>query len=138
MYKFYINDVRVFPNFKSDLAKEIARETGQMFFREKLSSKLVFQGADFDRLAYADLETAFNLRIEYRNNKEYFKGVFYQTDCSIDYNNRILEASISPLDAYTEILENLDKEIDLVAAAPKLMDLTAFKRPVIQVYWPVS
>lgn len=138
MYKFYINDVRVFPNFKSDLAKEIARETGQMFFREKLSSKLVFQGADFDRLAYADLETAFNLRIEYRNNKEYFKGVFYQTDCSIDYNNRILEASISPLDAYTEVLENLDKEIDLVAAAPKLMDLTAFKRPVIQVYLPGS
>ena len=73
-YKFTItaNGVTrvVHPIYKNDISKEIAKESGQQFFRETLSGSLKFVGADFEWINSQPFETEFKLAIN-----EEFEGV---------------------------------------------------------------
>jgi hypothetical protein len=76
-YQWYIqpNDgelTEVFPIYKDDLAINYERETGQMFFREKLSGKLTFVGTDYEFIMSQDFETTFWLFCK-RNGNNYNK-----------------------------------------------------------------
>lgn len=142
LYKFYVNGEEIHPIYKDDLAKDIALESGQVFTREKLSGKLTLMGEDFIRIIREDIETEFILtiykQIYGQQPKLYFTGRFFKTDCSINYDRKSLEVTVDPYDDYDQVLEILDKEIDIIQAAPAITELTAVKRPVIQIYLPGS
>lgn len=140
VYYFYINGTKVNPVYKNDLAKEISAETGQQFLREKLTSKLTLYGEGFNLINNADIETEFSIIVEKeilgQLPKPYFKGRFFKTDCAFNFDDRSVEFNVDPSDEYNQILEALDKEIDIVQLAPKITPLKAWKRPIIQLYVP--
>ena len=141
-YLFYVNDTRVFPSYKDDLSKEISQEPGQVFKREKLNGKLTLYGQDYLLIHRSSMDTEFRLKVEIQYHDEdpklYFSGRFFKTDCAFDIDNRAVELTADPIDGYMDIMEALDKEVDIVQLAPKITRLKCMKRPVIQVYVPGS
>lgn len=137
-YQWYIqpNDgelTEVFPIYKDDLAINYERESGQMFFREKLSGKLTFVGDDFTFLTSNAFDAAFHVTAK-RNGADYYQGVFYFTDCEINYDDNIISVQPEIEDAYDNILNNYEKELDLLQQAVETENITYYKRPMIQVY----
>ena len=137
-YQWYIQPnngelTEVFPIYKDDLAINYERETGQMFFREKLSGKLTFVGTDFEYIMSQDFETTFWLFCK-RNGDDYHKCKFYFTDCEINYDDKIIEVQTQVTDQYDNILDNYEKEIDLLQKAVATENIVYKKRPMIQVY----
>lgn len=137
-YQWYIqpNDgelTEVFPIYKDDLALNYERETGQMFFREKLSGKLTFVGTDFEFIMSQDFETTFWLFCK-RNGNDYHKCKFFFTDCEINFDDKKIEVQTQVTDQYDSILDNYEKELDLLQQNVATENITYKKRPMIQVY----
>ena len=87
LYRFSINGHSVNPNYKQDLSKEYEMESGQQFFRAKLSGKLSFLREDYDWLDAQDFNTEFILLLEEsldggKSWSEYYRGKFMITDCT--------------------------------------------------------
>lgn len=129
------------PVYKDDLSKDIELETGQRFFREKLSGKLSFVRDEFDTLNAADFETEFDFEI-YKSTTAgqswtlYFTGKFMKTDCEWNASDRIVTVQPDAQDVYTDILSGLEKEFDLIKLTPEIKRVGLTKRPLLQVYVP--
>ena len=141
LYRFSINGQRVNPNYKQDLSKEYEMESGQQFFRAKLSGKLSFLREDYDWLDAQDFSTEFVLLVEEsldggKKWTEYYKGKFMKTDCTWDVDNKKCEVQPDIYDQYNDVIAGLDKEYNIIPLAPKMTSLTLKKRPLIQVYIP--
>lgn len=141
LYRFSINGHRVNPFYKDDLSKQYEMESNQHFFREKLSGKLSFLGADYKWLDSQDFETEFILLMEESFDggiswKQYFQGSFMKTDCKWDEDNMKCEVTPDVKDDYNAVLAGLDKEYNLIELAPEIESLTIKKRPMIQIYAP--
>ena len=141
LYRFSINGHRVNPFYKDDLSKQYEMESNQQFFREKLSGKLSFLGADYKWLDSQDFETEFILLMEESFDggiswKQYFQGSFMKTDCKWDEDNMKCEVTPDVKDDYNAVLAGLDKEYNLIELAPEIESLTIKKRPMIQIYAP--
>ena len=67
IYKFELtfngNTSQCYPIYKDSLSKEYAKESGQEFFRAKLSGKLTFAGADYAAIMGAAFDTKFGIEI---------------------------------------------------------------------------
>ena len=130
-------DVR--PIYNSDLSLDYEPESGQRFFRKKLSGKLTFIGADYTLIMNAPFETEFLIGIYAtfdggESGDVLFNGKFMKTDCQIDMDNKSLTVQPNVLDDYENVLAGLEKEYDLIPLAPELTPLTMDKRPLIQIY----
>ena len=141
LYRFSINGQRVNPNYKQDLSKEYEMESGQQFFRAKLSGKLSFLREDYDWLDAQDFSTEFVLLVEEsldggKKWTEYYKGKFMKTDCTWDEDNKKCEVQPDIYDQYNDVIAGLDKEYNIIPLAPEMTSLTIMKRPLIQVYIP--
>ena len=141
LYRFSINGQRVNPNYKQDLSKEYEMESGQQFFRAKLSGKLSFLREDYDWLDAQDFSTEFVLLVEEsldggKKWTEYYKGKFMKTDCTWDVDNKKCEVQPDVYDQYNDVLAGLDKEYNIIPLSPETVSLTIMKRPLIQVYIP--
>lgn len=141
LYRFSINGHTVNPNYKEDLSKEYELESGQQFFRAKLSGKLSFVRDDFDWLDAQDFSTEFILLLEESLDRgktwtEYYKGKFMKTDCTWDVDNKKCEVQPDIYDQYNDVIAGLDKEYNIIPLAPEMTSLTIMKRPLIQVYIP--
>ena len=139
LYRFSINGQRVNPNYKQDLSKEYEMESGQQFFRAKLSGKLSFLREDYDWLDAQDFSTEFVLLVEEsldggKKWTEYYKGKFMKTDCTWDEDNKKCEVQPDVYDQYNDVLAGLDKEYNIIPLSPEMTSLTIQKRPLIQVY----
>jgi len=139
-YRWSINGTAVSPIFKEDLAKDIELESGQQFFREKISGKFAFIDQDFNFINDSLFETEFILLCEQfiTDWKPYFVGRFMKTDCSFDLDGKLIEVAVEAVDNYNKILSGLEVEYDLIKLSPAITSLKIDKRPLIQVYNPGS
>ena len=130
-----------FPIYKDDLAKNYEKESGQEFFRAKLSGKLTFEKDDYTYIVSAAFDKQFllNIYISYNGGRTwalYWTGTFWKTDCEFDGDAETVVVQPTVLDQYNDILAGLDKEYNLIDLAPSMAQIKADKRPMIQVYVP--
>lgn len=145
IYKFELtingNTSRCYPLYKDSLSKDYAKESGQEFFRAKLTGELVFEGTDYAAIVAATFDTKFGLEIFISSDagstwSSYWKGYFYKTDCEFDTDEKTIKVKPSVEDDYTAIMAGLEHEFDLIDLAPEIREVDADKRPLIQLYSP--
>lgn len=145
IYKFQLSagsaTQRAFPIYKDDLAKDFEKESGQEFFRAKLSGNLTFESNDYMFIVLKAFDTQFVLEIFISYNAgqtwtTYWRGTFWKTDCDFDDDAKTVSVKPTVWDQYNDILAGLDKEYNLIDLAPEIVPVKADKRPMIQVYVP--
>jgi len=127
--------------YSDDLSKEFELETGQQFYRAKLSGSIAFIGDDFDWLDAQAFETQFRFYLMKSvdgglNWETYWIGEFYKTDGDWDEDTKKVVVKPTVLDAYSTILAEMDKEFNLIKLAPAKVEVSIDKRPLIQMYVP--
>lgn len=145
IYKFELTigetTERCYPIYKDDLAKDFEQESNQQFFRAKLSGKLTFQSADYDRIVAAAFDTQFLLEIFISYNAgqswtSYWSGTFWKTDCDFDGDAKTVQVTPTVNDKYNDVLAGMEKEYNLIDLLPQIVPVNLDKRPMIQVYVP--
>ena len=143
IYKFELTvngtTQRAFPIYGGDLAKEFEKESGQQFFRAKLSGDLTFENADYSFITSQAFDAEFLLEmfISYDAGQtwtSYWRGNFWKTDCVFDIDAGTVVVQPTVLDQYTDVLAGLDKEYNLIDLAPEIIPIKADKRPMTQIY----
>ena len=129
------------PVYKSDLAVEYAQETGELFYRPKLSGQLTFTGCDYADIAAADFDTTFMLDLDIstdggRTWRAVLEGQFHKTDCEFDYADSRATAEIETRDRYSKLLDGLETEFRLTKLPIAVRRLVMQKRPLVQLYSP--
>lgn len=131
------NPRTVYPKYSDKLAIDVGHDSNEEYYREKLSGTLTFVNDDYTYITTKTLDTKFTLLIEYKQLGSWFTLLycyFYQTDCDIDADNKILSVTPTTDDGYEEFIGGLDKEYDLVKLAPKITPVMLDKRPCLQFY----
>ena len=129
------------PVYEGDLSIVTAKETGQAFFRSRLSGDITFVRSDFD---YLLAECGMNDRVEVILEEftgtwdALFHGFFYRADSVIDEDNRTWAVTPQPLDQYDKVVAALDREFDLVRLDVKRTPVTFLQQGLIQLYAPGS
>lgn len=145
IYKFELaadgTTQRAFPIYKNDLAKDFEKESGQEFFRAKLSGNLTFESNDYAFIVSKAFDTQFLLEIfiSYDAGQtwtSYWRGNFWKTDCEFDEDTQTVTVKPTVLDQYNDVLAGMDKEYNLIELSPAITPVRADKRPMIQVYVP--
>lgn len=145
IYKFELsalgNTQRAYPVYKDDLSKEFEKESGQEFFRAKLSGKLTFQRDDYAFIVSKAFDTQFTLEIYISYNAGsswtlYWIGTFWKTDCDFDEDSQSVIVQPTVKDQYNDVLAGIEKEFNLIDLAPEIAVIKADKRPMVQVYIP--
>lgn len=145
IYKFQLSagsaTQRAYPIYKDDLAKDFEKESGQEFFRAKLSGNLTLESHDYTFIISKAFDTQFVLEIfiSYDAGQTwttYWRGTFWKTDCDFDDDAKTVVVKPTVWDQYNDILAGLDKEYNLIELAPEIVPVKADKRPMIQVYVP--
>lgn len=145
IYKFELsalgNTQRAYPIYKDDLSKEFEKESGQEFFRAKLSGKLTFERDDYAFIVAQAFDTQFTLDvyISYDAGSSwalYWTGTFWKTDCDFDEDSQTVIVQPTVKDQYNDVLAGMDKEFNLIDLAPEMAIIKADKRPMVQVYIP--
>lgn len=145
IYKFELsalgNTQRAYPVYKDDLSKEFEKESGQEFFRAKLSGKLTFQRDDYTFIVSKAFDTQFTLEIYISYNAGsswalYWTGTFWKTDCDFDEDSQNVIVQPTVKDQYNDVLAGMEKEFNLIDLAPEIAVIKADKRPMVQVYIP--
>lgn len=130
---------QVYPLYDDSLDKDLEMESQHVFFREKLSGKLVFVRSEYPMIAEADIEAEFVLHIDRKIHEQplevdWFVGVFTKTDCEGDDDNTILEVQPRVRDRYNKLMEGMNKEFNLIDIVPNRSELLLLLQPVVQVY----
>ena len=145
IYKFQLSadsaTQRAFPIYKDDLAKDFEKESGQEFFRAKLSGNLTFESDDYTFVVSKAFDTQFALEIFISYNAgqswtSYWRGTFWKTDCDFDDDAKTVSVKPTVWDQYNDVLAGMDKEYNLIELAPEIAPVKADKRPMVQVYVP--
>lgn len=145
IYKFELSangtTQSAFPIWPDSLSKDFEKESGQQFFRAKLSGKLTFQRDDYSFIVNAAFDSQFTLEIFISYNAgqtwtSYWVGMFWKTDCEFDADSGTVVVTPSVLDQYNDVLAGMEKEYNLIELAPEIVQVKADKRPMIQVYVP--
>ena len=145
IYKFELTagetTQRAYPIYNGELSKNFEKESGQEFFRAKLSGELIFESDDYTFIVSKAFETQFVVEIFISYNagnswESYWRGTFWKTDCEFDDDAQMVAVKPTVYDQYNDILAGLDKEFDLIQLAPSMNEIKADKRPMIQVYVP--
>lgn len=129
----------VHPVYKSDLAIKSEKETGQRFFRRKMSGKLVFIGEEFAAIMAEGFGTVYHVFMEISDNggltwTAYWHGKFMRTDCTINLDEKTVTVQPNVIDEYTDIMNAWDKEYNLIELAPAIDRVGIWKRAALQVY----
>lgn len=143
IYKFTLfagtaNERRVYPIY-SDLSKEWTQESGERFFREALSGDLTFAGPDYDFIIGLAFGVKIPILVSISQDAgaawvDYWKGQFTITDCTVNEDDKSIKVNPSPIDQYTDILNGVEKEFDIVSLKPAMAQVKLDKRPMLQVY----
>ncbi len=132
---------RAYPIYNNELSLSFEKETGQEFFRRKLSGELEFQSVDYRRIVAAAFDTRFGIVISISYNagatwSVYWSGEFWKTDCKFDADSETVTVTPSVKDQYTDVLAGIEKEYNLIDLKPEITPVKADKRPMVQVYVP--
>ena len=133
-------------NWSADLSIKYTREDEEAFLRKELDGSLKFLASDYEYIMQSDFEETKYIKIwayeksqdgnnaSYYTWKEIFAGKFFMTDCEVDTFRKTIEAEIETEDEYTEILNCIDKEYDLMKLPIAIESLTYYKRTAVQIY----
>lgn len=129
----------VHPIYKDDLSLNYERETGQQFFRAKLSSKITFVAADAQHIISAPFYTDFKITIQKSIDQrltwsDYYQCHFFKTDCTINEDDKSVSVQPTVKDRYEAVLNGMEKEFNLIELAPAIEPIKAKKRPMLQIY----
>ena len=129
------------PIYNDSLSKDFEKESGQEFFRAKLSGELTFNGDDYNFIDSSSFDTQFGLEIFISYDfgstwASYWTGTFWKTDCKFDEDSHTVKVKPTVSDQYNDVLAGLDKEYNLIDLAPQIIPVKADKRPMVQVYVP--
>jgi len=123
-----------------NLKKNYELENNQQFFRVKLDGLVKLFSDDY-QFVYDKIfgqsgvfDTEFHFYIF--DTLQYFHGTFMATDLEVFEDDERLEISIKSLDEYTDLVNGMDKEFDVIKITPAMTSVDIAKRPVIQVYMP--
>ena len=141
IYKFTLNGADAKPIYGEDLAKVFEKESGEEFFRAKLNNPLTFIKDDYDSIMAEafDYEHSVVVYISYNGGtswSEYWRGKFWRTDCKINEDDKVIEVTPSVDDEYSNVLNGMEKEYDLITLAPELEEVLLDKRGMVQIYTP--
>lgn len=145
IYKFELSangtTQRAYPIYNDSLAKDFEKESGQEFFRAKLSGELTFESEDYQFIVEQSFDEQFELEIFISYDAgvtwaSYWTGTFWKTDCKFDDDAEMVVVKPTVLDHYNDVLAGLDKEYNLIDLAPEIVPVKADKRPMVQVYVP--
>ena len=141
IYKFELNGEDCFPLWGPELSKVFEKESDEEFFRAKLSDSLVFIREDYDYIMSKAFDFRFSLIIYISYNAgttwtQYWQGCFWKTDCTINEDDKSIEVTPSVIDEYTDVMDGLEKEYDLIQLAPAIEEVWLDKRSMIQIYTP--
>ena len=130
-----------FPIYANGMSADYEKESNEEFFRKKINGKFTFVRDDYDWIIMRDFDTEYTLIVLISSDAgitwtEYWRGVFYKTDCEIDESNKSITVTPAANDKYKAVLDGLEKEFDLISLAPQIVPVNFSKRPVIQVYVP--
>ena len=127
------------PIYGNDFAINVEKESGQVFYREKLSDSLTFVAEDFSWIMAQSFDAIiFVMMFIYDGGtltKSWF-GKFSRTDCTINEVDGILTVTPSPSDEYDGILNVLDNEVDLAQLPIVNTPVNINVPPVLQIYKP--
>lgn len=114
------------------------RESGQVFFRKKISTDAKFLGQDYDILKGAGIGTQFIFKIDKQASDGFYSeaycGTFSKANCKFDVYKKQCTAEYDTLDVYTELLNNWENEYNIIGLAPAITKVNASLNPVIQSY----
>lgn len=142
-YKWFLTinstTTEVNPIYKDDLSIDYQQESGQKFFRGKLSGKIQFVGDEATMIINAPFYTEFILAVKRKTQVEttwsnYYSCHFYKTDCTINEDDLNVSVQPSVTDRYNDILNGWEKEYDLLENALAIQPIKAKKRPMWQIY----
>lgn len=146
MYRFYLEvggggKKAVTPIYGDDVTIEYEKESGEQFFRAKLTGKFQFVREDYELIKNNGIETEFIMTIQKsedygRTWADYHISRFYLTDCTINEDDRIITVQPTTRDSYDDVLAGLDKEYNLIDLKPAMFPIVIDKRPLIQLYVP--
>ena len=138
--RFKIGGVIVHPLY-TELKRKFGKENQQEFFRETIEGSLTFIGADYLLIKNKSIEDVIYMTIEQKDKGQteaqytvIYEAYFSKTDCEIDNDNRSCKVKLSPKDAYSGIMKNIENKYDLIKLAPALSQIGVYKRPLVQVY----
>ena len=142
MYKWMLDGGQVYPVYPDDVNIEYTMETGQRFFREKIGSKLVFLGDDYQFIMQQiGLDFGHQFIVVLKKSvdggatwEDYHTGQFHATDCVINTDDCKVTVQPDTKDAYTDILAGLDNEYNLVEITNEVSRVSIRKRPLLQAY----
>lgn len=132
---------KAFPNYDSDLSVSYEMETNERFFRKSISGDLTFMREDYYSIIGALFDTDYTVSVFSTPDfgktwRRDFVGKFMRTDCTVNFDDKIITVKPDTLDEYNDILAGIEKEFDLMKLAPTIERLEIYKRPLIQVYVP--
>lgn len=146
IYRFFLQvgaaaRMEVHPIYPASLAIEYALESEQRFFRAKLNGKLSFIKDEYQRIVSAPIETSYYIDVEKSDDggltwAQYYRGQFHITDCTVNVDDLKVSVTVQPLDRYTDILDGMERELDLLKLAPAVAPVTLSRRPILQLYVP--
>lgn len=127
--------IEALKNYPADLALSYEKEDDELFYRTKLSGSVKFIGSDYDYIMAQDIEDALSLIItDLKTNKQIFEGYFTRLDCQIDTFLHIIEVDVEPRDMYSDILNNIDNEYDLIKEGTPVSAVDYYRRAALQIY----
>lgn len=121
------------PNYGDDLALSVEKEDDAHYFRRSIDGDLTFYGEDYALLDSSGIETDFIVELS-MNGEPYCYGMFHKTDAEWNADDRTCKVQTEPYDEYTELLDNIDVEQDLVKLKPSISQAAICKRPILQMY----
>lgn len=127
-----------FPIVEDSTSLDYAQQSGEIFYRAELNGELAF------RFEFQDiLDKGYNYEhyvvLQYFDTddedwRDIWKGRFSLTDCTIDYDSNTITVSPETVDRYTKILDDWEKEYNIVKLAPPMQPVNILIRPLLQVY----
>ena len=126
------------PIVDDSTAIDFSQESNEIFYRGKLNGSIAFR-FEFDDILSKGYTYEHRVVLQWYDAdndlwKEVWKGRFALTDCEIDYDTNTITVQPSTIDRYTKILDNLDKDYNIVKLAPAMQPVNILIRPCLQVY----
>lgn len=128
-----------FPLVEDGTSLDYSQQTGEMFYRAKLNGTITFRFSDFDYILNAGYNATHTIVLQHyveadADWREVWRGKFVLTDCTIDHETHTIDVSPETEDRYTKVLENLEKEYNLVKLKARMSPVNILIRPCLQIY----
>ena len=143
-YRFYIDDIRVYPVWSDSANLKWETEGEFVFKRLKLNGTFTLVNGvrkDYNLVWAQDLDHQFTFKAEYLVDGivvDTVNGTFYKTDCPLwDEDNERVDVVVQTIDRYEKLMKAFNKEFDLIQLLqPETYKINYKKEPLIQIAFP--